>query len=139
MQKQIFHSKIDWWVWGFVISMTGLLLQLLLNMLAKGSLLHNWPFATVYALTIVALWWPLWSTRYQLQAKALVVQSMFLTWHIPLASIQSVRDTDFSTVAPALSFQRVRIDYVQDGKPKFILISPRKLATFKASLSATKV
>ncbi len=139
MQKQIFHSKIDWWVWGFVISMTGLLLQLLLNMLAKGSLQQNWLFAAVYALTIVALWWPLWSTRYQLQAQALVIKSMFLTWHIPFASIQSIKDTDFSTVAPALSFQRVRIDYVQDGEPKFILISPRQLAAFKARLSATQV
>lgn len=136
MQTQTFHSKVDWWVWGFVTAMSGLLLQLLLNMLAKGSLQQNWLFATVYALTIVVLWWPLWSTRYQLQAKELVVKCMFLTWHIPLESIQHVKDTDFSTVAPALSFQRLRIDYAQEGKQKFILISPRKIALFKASLGA---
>ncbi|RKG29473.1 PH domain-containing protein [Acinetobacter tianfuensis] len=136
---QVFHSKIDWWVWGFVISMTGLLAQLLLNMLAKGSLVQNWLFAAVYALTIVVLWWPLWSTRYQLQAKQLVVKCMFLKWRIPLADIQNVKDTDFSSAAPALSFKRIRIDYWQNGKHKFILVSPRKAEIFKASLSAARV
>lgn len=135
---QVFHSKIDWWVWGFVIAMTGLLAQLLLNMLAKGNLAQNWLFALVYALTILVLWWPLWSTRYQIKAEQLLVKCMFLKWSIPLSAIQSIKDTDFSVAAPALSFKRVRIDYMQGAQAKFILVSPRKAEAFKASLLAVK-
>lgn len=138
MHKQTFRSKVDWWVWGFIISMSGLLLQLLLNMLAKGSLLQNGVFATVYALAMVLLWWPIWSTRYQLSEGELQVKCMFLTWRIPLAQIQSVQETDFSAVAPALSFQRLRVNYVQSEQTKFILLSPRNIEAFQASVQAQR-
>ena len=131
---QNFRSKIDWWVWGFVISMTGLLAQLLVNMYAKGTLQQNLVFVTVYVLAIALLWWPLLSTRYQIQDQRLWVKSMFLKWEIPLDAITGIKATDHSMLAPALSFKRVRVDYVQAGQEKFILLSPHNMQAFQMAL-----
>ena len=132
---QTFRSKIDWWVWGFVIAMTGLLGQLLLNMLAKGTLLHYLLFAAVYGVTILLLWWPLLNTRYSIEAGQLTVKCMFLTWRIACSDIVSIQATEQSDAAPALSWQRLRIDYMKNGKPAFILLSPRNAEAFQAALN----
>ncbi|MFV5502021.1 hypothetical protein VXP95_04225, partial [Acinetobacter sp. 226] len=69
----VFRSKKDWWLLAFVICMSGLLLQLLLTMQAKGTM-QQYPLHTaVYILTIIILWWPLWSTRYS-QTTLLFIQ-----------------------------------------------------------------
>ena len=60
MQK--FRSKIEWWILAFFIAMSGLLLQLLLTMYAKGKLSQHLLFAVVYALTIVLIWWQVLNT-----------------------------------------------------------------------------
>ncbi|WP_155757824.1 hypothetical protein [Acinetobacter sp. CIP 64.2] len=43
---QTFRSKIDWWLWGIVIAITGLSLQLLWTMYLKGTL-QQYPEHTV--------------------------------------------------------------------------------------------
>ena len=91
MQK--FHSKIDWWILAFFIAMSGLLLQLLLTMYAKGTLRQNLLFAVVYALTIVLIWWPVLNTRYVIDKDTLLITCLFLKWRIPLSSIQKVTKT----------------------------------------------
>ena len=128
MQK--FRSKIDWWILAFFIAMSGLLLQLLLTMYAKGTLSQNLLFAVVYALTIVLIWWPVLNTRYVIDQDTLLITCLFLKWRIPLSSIQKVTQTDFSIASPALSLDRLRIDYLKDGQAKFILLSPRNKEAF---------
>ena len=41
----VFRSKKDWWLLAFVICMSGLLLQLLLTMQAKGTM-QQYPLHT---------------------------------------------------------------------------------------------
>lgn len=135
MQK--FYSKIDWWILAFFIAMSGLLLQLLLTMYAKGTLSQNLLFAVVYALTIVLIWWPVLNTRYVIDQDTLLITCLFLKWRIPLSSIQKVTKTDFSIASPALSLDRLRIDYLKDGQAKFILLSPRNKETFCQALNVT--
>ena len=53
MQK--FHTKIDWWVLGFLIAMTGLLVQLLFTMYAKGTMVEYPEHTIVYILTIAVI------------------------------------------------------------------------------------
>lgn len=131
---QVFRSKKDWWILAFLICMSGLLIQLLLVMHGKGTM-QAYPLHTaVYALTIPVIWWPVINTRYQIQDDILLIKSMWLTWRIPLNSIQSVKATDHSIVAPALSLKRLRIDYVESGKEKFILVSPRQQQAFIQAL-----
>ena len=132
MQK--FRSKIDWWVLGFVISMTGLLVQLLLTMYAKGTMVEYPEHTTVYMLTIVLLWWPLLTTRYTIDENQLSIKSMLFRWNIPRTDILNIQPTDDSTFSPALSLKRLRIEYLKDGQKKNILVSPRELNGFNQAL-----
>ena len=108
MQK--FRSKMDWWFLGFIIAMSGLLAQLILTTYGKGILMQNLLFVVVYALTIVLLWWPLWSTRYVVDQEQLMIRSLCFKWIIPLSAIQSVSETDNSISSPALSLDRLKIE-----------------------------
>lgn len=134
----VFRSKKDWWLLAFVICMSGLLLQLLLTMQAKGTM-QQYPLHTaVYVLTIIILWWPLWSTRYVVDNGVLTIKSLWLSWKIPLSGIQSIQPTDHSIIAPALSLKRLRIDYTEGGVQKFILVSPKDQTAFIQVLQPNK-
>ena len=135
----VFRSKKDWWLLAFVICMSGLLLQLLLlTMQAKGTM-QQYPLHTaVYVLTIIILWWPLWSTRYVVDNGVLTIKSLWLSWKIPLSEIQSIQPTDHSIIAPALSLKRLRIDYTDAGMQKFILVSPKDQTAFIQALQPNK-
>lgn len=126
----VFYSKKDWWVWGFLICMTGLLLQLLITMFSKGTA-YQFPLHTaVYILTILLLWWPVFNTKYTVKDEVLSIRTLFLTWKIKLSDIQQISVTNNSAASPALSLDRLKIDYLKDGKTKFILISPGSKAKF---------
>lgn len=134
----VFRSKKDWWLLAFVICMSGLLLQLLLTMQAKGTM-QQYPLHTaVYILTILILWWPLWSTRYVVDNGVLTIKSLWLSWKIPLSEIKSIQPTDHSIIAPALSLKRLRIDYTEGGVQKFILVSPKDQTAFIQVLQPNK-
>ena len=131
---QTFRSKKDWWVLAFVICMSGLLIQLLLTMYAKGTM-PTFPVHTgVYIITIFMLWWPIFNTRYQVNAERLQIRCMFLKWDIPRDSIQKISKTNNSVASPALSLKRLKIDYLQAGQPKFVLVSPKDHAKFSQAL-----
>ena len=132
---QIFRSKIDWWVLGFLICLTGLLLQLLLTMQAKGTLLQFPVHAAVYVMTIVFVWWPAWNTKYTVDEEYLSIRCLFLTWKIKRSEIQSISKTNNSVASPALSLKRLKVDYVKEGEPKFVLVSPRNQQAFCDALN----
>ena len=121
---QVFRSKKDWWVVAFIVCMSGLLIQLLLTMQAKGTM-QQYPLHTaVYILTVLLLWWPIFNTRYQISATELNIRSMFLRWQIPLQDIQRISASQDLSVAPALSIKRLKIEYIQNGQRKFVMVSP---------------
>ncbi len=132
---QIFRSKIDWWVLGFLICLTGLLLQLLLTMQAKGTLLQFPVHAAVYVMTIAFVWWPAWNTKYTVDDEYLSIRCLFLTWKIKRSEIQSISKTNNSVASPALSLKRLKVDYVKEGEPKFVLVSPRNQQAFCDALN----
>ena len=114
--------------------MTGLLLQLLITMFTKGTA-YQFPVHTaVYVITILVLWWPVFNTRYQVDADRLQIRCMFLKWDIPRDSIQKISKTNNSVASPALSLKRLKIDYLQAGQPKFVLVSPKDQAKFSQAL-----
>ena len=115
---------------AFLICMTGLLLQLLITMFTKGTA-YQFPVHTaVYVITILVLWWPVFNTKYTIKAGQLTIRCLFLRWSIPLSDIQKVSVTNNSVASPALSLDRLKIDYLKDGKTKFILVAPRNKAKF---------
>ena len=132
---QIFRSKIDWWVLGFLICLTGLLLQLLLTMQAKGTLLQFPVHAAVYVMTMAFVWWPAWNTKYTVDEEYLSIRCLFLTWKIKRSEIQSISKTNNSVASPALSLKRLKVDYLKEGEPKFVLVSPRNQQAFCDALN----
>ncbi len=107
-------SKMDWWFLGFIIAMLGLLAQLISDHLWQRHFDENLLFVVVYALTIVLLWWPLWSTRYVVDQEQLTIRSLCFKWIIPLSAIQSVSEQR-SISSPALSLDRLKIEYLKAG------------------------
>lgn len=131
---QVFRSKKDWWVVAFIVCMSGLLIQLLLTMQAKGTM-QQYPLHTaVYILTVLLLWWPIFNTRYQISATELNIHSMFLRWQIPLQDIQRISASQDLSAAPALSIKRLKIEYIQDGQSKFVMVSPKDQQAFAQAL-----
>lgn len=131
---QRFRSKIDWWVMGFVICLTGMLIQLLLTMYAKGTMVEYPEHTAVYVLTIAMIWWPVWTTRYTVANGQLNIRCMWLNRNIPMADIQGVSPTSNSVSSPALSLDRLKVDYLKDGKIKSVLVSPKDKQGFTSLL-----
>jgi hypothetical protein len=71
--------------------------------------------------------------EYALTADALVIRSGLLRSTVPLAKITIVRPSRSLWSAPALSMNRLRIDY---GKKKWTLVSPADRSGFVAALLA---
>ncbi|WP_180078004.1 MULTISPECIES: PH domain-containing protein [unclassified Acinetobacter] len=131
---QVFRSKKDWWVVAFIVCMSGLLIQLLLTMQAKGTM-QQYPLHTaVYILTVLLLWWPIFNTRYQISATELNIRSMFLHWQIPLQNIQRISASQDLSAAPALSITRLKIEYIQNGQRKFVMVSPKDPQAFAKAI-----
>lgn len=134
MGVQKIHSKKDWWVLAFIVCMTGLLVQLLMTMQAKGNITAYPLHTATYIITILVLWWPVFNTRYVIDHENLIIHCIFLKWTIKLSDIQKIERTSNSVASPALSLDRLKIEYTKNGKQKFVLVSPRNKATFCQAL-----
>ncbi|HEY2773132.1 MAG TPA: PH domain-containing protein [Candidatus Binatia bacterium] len=120
MKDSVHTSKIDSWLIG-VFAVSGLM--------AGGACLpvlrtESWPALVVVLVTLAfALGLPSWlivSTRYTLTDEELRIRSGPFRWTIALRSIRRVTPTRNPLSSPALSLDRLRIDY--DGRS--IMISP---------------
>ncbi|WP_312050499.1 PH domain-containing protein [Acinetobacter courvalinii] len=131
---QVFRSKIDWWFWGIVIATSGLLLQLLWTMYIKGTIQEYPEHAVIYFFTIVLLWWPILNTRYIVTEQHLVIRSMLFKWQINRSNITKVSESHNLISSPALSLDRLRIDYQKNGVASHILISPKDKDVFCQAL-----
>ncbi|MCU4412691.1 PH domain-containing protein [Acinetobacter sp. WU_MDCI_Axc73] len=135
---QTFRSKKDWWILGFIIAATGILLQMLWSMQLRGTLQEYPEHGLVYALTIAIMWWPVMNTRYILTQDHLMIHSMFLKWTISLSDIQKITPTNNPLSSPALSLDRLKIDYQKDGKSKSVLVSPKDKQKFIEALQSNR-
>ncbi len=133
-----FGTKVDLWL---QLVLAGALLVQIGAGLAVG--LEGGPSAAVgvWALGLVLdglifglLVVPLY---YEIAETELLVRSGQLRWRVPLAGIQSVRPTRNPLSAPALSLDRLEIDYHVDGASKSLLISPADRSAFCDRLLAT--
>jgi Bacterial PH domain len=72
------------------------------------------------------------STYYLIDGNTLIIRSSFITWRVPIAAIRSITPTRSALSSPALSLDRLRIDY----GGKWILVSPEDKRRFIESLRA---
>ena len=139
----IYRSKKDWWLVA-IIAVVAVIAALqfvwgIYNLLApNGKAQVGWIMILVSAVTGAVLLGLLYPLYYQITSSDLNIRSGFLRWRIPLASINEVRPTSNPLSSPALSLDRLRVDYRRDGKTKFILISPEDKAGFMRELARSE-
>jgi FtsH-binding integral membrane protein len=136
LDKSQFVSKIDGWL---LVVLVGSALACLL---AAGTMMIStapgpWPLALV--LIVIGCVLPVWllvSTRYMLTARTLRIRSGPFRWRIELADIRSVTPTRNPLSSPALSLDRLRIDY---GVKRWVMISPLEQGRFLRELEQRRM
>lgn len=133
--ETVYRSKTDLWLIAiFGIAMIASLSGAL-AMLSTGTPVA-WMVAAPIALVGVGL--PLWlllSTRYVLGQGQLRVLCGPFKWCVPLAKITAITPTSSPLSSPALSLDRLRIDY---GVGNSVMISPRDKEQFIKDIEAAR-
>lgn len=131
----VHRSRIDTWL---VAVLAAAIAVSLFAVVAAGSTGSSaaWPVSAFIALIGVGLpGWLLLSTRYTLDGRQLKIQSGPFTWHIEVADITGMTPTSNPLASPALSLDRLRIDY---GRGRALMISPRDKDQFIRDVEAAR-
>ena len=126
-----FSSRIDFWLWAVLVFTLGAGAFALWSAGLRGSAAAVTTTLVACALAPALLLWLAWATHYELVEHDLLVRSGPFRWRVPLAQIRSVVPSRSVVSAPALSLDRLRIDY---GRASSILISPRDKLRFLSEL-----
>lgn len=133
--EQVYTSKIDTWLAVILIGAAVACLIAFLFSLRNGSI--SAIAATLPAL-IIGVGLPVWlmtSTSYTLSNTTLLVKSGPFRWQVPIEQITSITPTSNPLSNPALSLDRLRIDY---GRGQSIMISPKNKSQFIQDLEARR-
>lgn len=129
----IFRSRYDLWL-KIVLNITNLMMVgSIVIFFADGNLGLIFLGLVTLAILVCFVWMQL-ATWYRIDEDALFIRSGPLHWTIPIASIVAMAPSDDPTSGPALSFDRLRIDYMKNGEKKEILISPEDREGFEREL-----
>lgn len=127
----VYASKIDTWLLlVLAFAVVSCLVVPLLALRSQGAV----AIASAVPTILIGAGLPLWlflSTSYILTDAALLVQCGPFKWQVPLAEISAVAPTRSPLSSPALSLDRLRIDY---SRGKSIMISPREKERFLQDL-----
>lgn len=132
--EQIYTSKVDTWLVAILIAAALLALSSLIaspNARGAMALLVRLP------VLLIGIGFPAWiflSTKYTLNDSALLVKSGPFSWQVPLTQITSVTPTRNPLSSPALSLDRLRIEYGSQA----IMISPKLKDVFIQDLDARR-
>jgi hypothetical protein len=131
MDTVTFRSKVDWWLAAV------LLLSALASVVAVAfvAIVESPRLAlAVSPLLLLSVGLPVWllcATEYRIGASDLHVRCGPFSWRIPLRDIRSVTPTRNPLSSPALSLDRLRIDY---GPKCSMMISPKDKEAFVTEL-----
>lgn len=128
-----FSSKIDWW----------LMVIVLLSTLIAATATYAWARRTrspakkiLLSSALVAIVgvpaWILMSTNYTLHEEHLDVRSGPFRWNILLNDVHAVSPSSSASASPALSLDRLRIDY---GNNRSVLVSPADQEAFSSAIA----
>lgn len=132
MDAVTFPSKIDWWLGAVLLLCAGA------SAVAAVSVAAAEPPLVALAMSPLLLLlgcvlpvWLLLATRYTFGATDLEVRSGPFVWRIPLREIHAVTATRNPLSSPALSLDRLRIDF---GRSRSIMVSPADKEGFLSEL-----
>src|SRR5262245_10086983 len=131
MERISFPSKVDRWL--------GIVLVISTVVSVAGVFVVGMEVSPVVAvflspLMLLGVALPLWlvsSTRYTIDSSDLHVRCGPFAWRVPLSEIRSITPTRNALSSPALSLDRLRIDFGRDGS---IMVSPRNRERFLEEL-----
>jgi hypothetical protein len=133
--EQVYTSKIDTWL------AVVLLAAMIACLVAFGFSFRTGSLAKIVATLpaiLVGVGLPIWimaSTSYTLNDSTLLVKSGPFKWQVPIAQITSITPTSNPLSSPALSLDRLRIDY---GRGQSLMISPKNKEQFIQALEARR-
>jgi hypothetical protein len=129
MTSAMFRSKLDVWLVVVIVgAFAGVGVVLAVASASWAALAIAAPCAALGAGFVV---WLYRSTSYTLSESELWVRSSGLSWRVPLRAIRAVTPTHNPLSSPALSLDRLRIDYGPSGS---ILVSPADRELFLREL-----
>lgn len=132
----VHRSKVDnWLVVVLLIAMAVSLAASLLVLATTPSGTGVWIAVPTAAFGAGLPLWLLLTTDYTLDDRHLRVRSGPMKWTIALAEIERISATRNPVSSPALSLDRLRIDY---GKGRSLMISPRDRQAFLAEIEALR-
>ena len=130
-QQARFHSAIDGQsLWRF-----GVLTAVAFALAAWLALAALWVVAVILVLAVlvvevvVAL-----KVTYEIDKNALIVRALCARWNIPLASIRKLKAIRSKRLAPALSRDRIAVQYCD----RVLEVSPRRRALFVAAIQSVQ-
>jgi uncharacterized membrane protein YdbT with pleckstrin-like domain len=128
-----FRSKIDSWL--VVVLGAALALPLIQAFTALREGDNAVVPVVVFMVLVVLLVWLLLTTKYTINSETLVIQSGPLKVFIDRSEIVQIVPTKSIVASPAMSLDRLRIDYA--GGRKSVLVSPRDKAGFLKAIAVS--
>ena len=128
-----FESKRDMWMVVLLRVMPLVVLAVVATAWYDNHRDMRGPIAGLIVLLVIEVFFfeaIMRSTYYEIDQTTLVIHSSIFKWRVPIASIRRITPTRSALSSPALSLDRLRIDY---GK-RFILVSPENRARFIEAL-----
>jgi hypothetical protein len=143
MPPAVFPSKVDTWlacvIGVSVVVSAAVAIYLLVGFFLLGlSAERGVVLLSGTALLLLGVILPVWmmlTTRYTFDDGTLIIASGPFKWRVPLSEVRSVRPTRDLGSSPALSLDRLRIEY----GTRWIMVSPRDRTGFLAALEARGV
>lgn len=130
--KRVYRSKIDTWVLLLMILAMGAIAAAMWNVVSvSGASLWRVDLA-IGGLALLLLLSILICTRYTLVGDHLLVRSGPFLWRIALSEITAIVATRNPIASPALSLDRLRINY----GPRSLSISPSDTEQFLRDINA---
>ena len=126
-----YPSKIDGLVFFFVVVLPLALLFATTTGMPVQPYSTSFALRTLLVIVLIFVLWTALGTSYTLDARSLHVRCGPFRWTIALSEIHSVTPTRDARSSPALSLDRLRIEY---GARRPILISPRDQEAFLRDL-----
>jgi hypothetical protein len=131
MDTVTFRSKIDWWLAAVLVFSAVASLAAVAIVAVVESPLLALAVSPFLLLSVALPVWLLLATEYRIGRSELHVRSGPFAWRVPLRDIRSVTPTRNPLSSPALSLDRLRIDY---GRMGSIMVSPADKEAFVTEL-----
>ncbi len=137
--SNVYRSKVDTWLLVLMVVLMACSMAVALagaGFIASNRASSGWVVAVLTALVGAGLpFWILVSTSYELASGTLQVRCGPLRIRVPLSEITRITPSRSPLSSPALSLDRLRIEY---GQGKSLMISPRDKEQFLLDLRAAK-